>query len=181
MKVWTGFKWVRIDWFCEQRNELLVSTKTGNFLAKRVMRGRSFKGHLIVFNCDCNALGSVKTATRKATTSLRGLELSELFHVYKHDIRISDSLKVQQSKRIQPLLHSVKELKRNTSSCLDDRGSRVRFPAGAGNFSLHHRVKNGSRAHPASYQWVPGALSLGVKRSGREADHSPSSSAQVKE
>jgi hypothetical protein len=34
---------------------------------------------------------------------------------------------------------------------LDDRGSRVRFPAGAGNFSLHHRVQNGSEAHPASY------------------------------
>jgi hypothetical protein len=33
---------------------------------------------------------------------------------------------------------------------LDDRGSRVRFPAGAGNFSLHHRVQNGSGAHPAS-------------------------------
>jgi hypothetical protein len=28
-------------------------------------------------------------------------------------------------------------------------------------------------------QWVPGALSLGVKRPGREADHSPSSSAEV--
>jgi hypothetical protein len=27
---------------------------------------------------------------------------------------------------------------------LDDRGSGVRFPAGAGNFSLHHRVQNGS-------------------------------------
>jgi hypothetical protein len=27
---------------------------------------------------------------------------------------------------------------------LEDRGSRVRFPAGAGNFSLHHRVQNGS-------------------------------------
>jgi hypothetical protein len=26
---------------------------------------------------------------------------------------------------------------------LDDRGSRVRSPAGAGNFSLHHRVQNG--------------------------------------
>jgi hypothetical protein len=25
---------------------------------------------------------------------------------------------------------------------LDVRGSRVRFPAGAGNFSLHHRVQN---------------------------------------
>jgi hypothetical protein len=28
-------------------------------------------------------------------------------------------------------------------------------------------------------QWVPGALSLGVKRPGREADHSPLSSAEV--
>jgi hypothetical protein len=34
---------------------------------------------------------------------------------------------------------------------LDDGGSRVRLPAGAGNFSLHHRVQNGSGAHPASY------------------------------
>jgi hypothetical protein len=33
---------------------------------------------------------------------------------------------------------------------LDDRGSRVRFPAGAGNFSLHHRVQNGSGIHPAT-------------------------------
>jgi hypothetical protein len=34
---------------------------------------------------------------------------------------------------------------------LDGRGSRVRFPAGTGNFSPHHRVQNGSEAHPASY------------------------------
>jgi hypothetical protein len=34
---------------------------------------------------------------------------------------------------------------------LDDRGSRVRFPAEAGNFSLHHRVQNGSGTHSASY------------------------------
>jgi hypothetical protein len=34
---------------------------------------------------------------------------------------------------------------------LDDRGSRVRFLAGAGNFSLHHHVQNNSGAHPASY------------------------------
>jgi hypothetical protein len=30
-------------------------------------------------------------------------------------------------------------------------------------------------------QWVPGALYLGVKRPGREADHSPPSSTEVKE
>jgi len=29
-------------------------------------------------------------------------------------------------------------------------------------------------------QWVTGALSLGVKQPGREADHSPPSSAEVK-
>jgi hypothetical protein len=34
---------------------------------------------------------------------------------------------------------------------LDDWGSRVRFPAEAGDFSLYHRVQNGSGAHPAPY------------------------------
>jgi hypothetical protein len=34
---------------------------------------------------------------------------------------------------------------------LDDGRSRFRFPAGAGNFSLHHRVQNVCGAHPASY------------------------------
>jgi hypothetical protein len=34
---------------------------------------------------------------------------------------------------------------------LDNRGSRVQFLAWARNFSLHHRIQNGSGAHPASY------------------------------
>jgi hypothetical protein len=63
---------------------------------------------------------------------------------------------------------------------LDNRGSRVRFPAGAGNFSLHHHVQNGSGTTQPPIQWVPGGLSLGVKRPGREAGHSPPSSAEVK-
>jgi hypothetical protein len=29
-------------------------------------------------------------------------------------------------------------------------------------------------------QWVPGEISLGIKQPGREADHSPLSSAEVK-
>jgi hypothetical protein len=41
------------------------------------------------------------------------------------------------------------------------------FPAGAGNFSLHHRVQNGSGAHPASYPMgtrgsFPGSKAAGV-------------------
>jgi hypothetical protein len=35
---------------------------------------------------------------------------------------------------------------------LDERGSRVWFPAGAGSFPLHHRVQNRSGDHPASYE-----------------------------
>jgi hypothetical protein len=33
---------------------------------------------------------------------------------------------------------------------LDDRDSRFRYPAWAGNFSLHHRVQNVTGAHPVS-------------------------------
>jgi hypothetical protein len=64
---------------------------------------------------------------------------------------------------------------------LDDRMFGVRIPAGVGIFlfttvsipalgSIHPRI-----------QWVLESLSLGIKRPGREADHSPPSSAEVKE
>jgi hypothetical protein len=49
---------------------------------------------------------------------------------------------------------------------LDDRGSRVRFPAGAENFSLHHRVQNGSGSHPASYPMGAGGSFPGGKAAG---------------
>jgi hypothetical protein len=50
---------------------------------------------------------------------------------------------------------------------LDNRGTRVRLPGGAGNFSLHHRVQNGSGAHPASYPMgtrgsFPGGIAAGA-------------------
>jgi hypothetical protein len=50
------------------------------------------------------------------------------------------------------------------------------MPAGAGNFSLHHRVQIDYGAHPIGI----GGSSLGVKRVGREADHSPPSSSELK-
>jgi hypothetical protein len=51
---------------------------------------------------------------------------------------------------------------------------------GAGNFSF--TAVSGPAMGPTQSptQWVPGDLSLGVKRSGREADHSPASSSEVK-
>jgi hypothetical protein len=49
---------------------------------------------------------------------------------------------------------------------LDDQDSRVRFPAGAGNFSLHYCVQNGSGAHPASYPMGVGGTFPGGKAAG---------------
>jgi hypothetical protein len=45
-------------------------------------------------------------------------------------------------------------------------------------FSISSRPVVGSTQPP--FHWVPGALSLGVKRQGREADHSPPTSAENK-
>jgi hypothetical protein len=64
---------------------------------------------------------------------------------------------------------------------LDDRGSRVQFPAVAGNFSLHYRLQNGCGAHPASYPMGTKGSFHGGKAAGCEADHSPLSNAEVKE
>jgi hypothetical protein len=52
---------------------------------------------------------------------------------------------------------------------------------GTGNFSLHHRVQNGSEAHPASRPVGTRGFFLGVKRPGLEADQSFPSTAEVKE
>jgi hypothetical protein len=49
---------------------------------------------------------------------------------------------------------------------MDDRGSGNRFPTGAGNFSLHHRVQNRSGAHPASYPTGTGGSFPGGKAAG---------------
>jgi hypothetical protein len=52
---------------------------------------------------------------------------------------------------------------------LDDRGSRVRFPAAVGNFSLHRRVQNGSGAHPASYPMGSRCCFPGGKATGESS------------
>jgi hypothetical protein len=53
---------------------------------------------------------------------------------------------------------------------------RVRLPVSAGDFPLLRNVQTTSGAHPVDTE----PLSLGVKRPGREGDHSPPSTAEVK-
>jgi hypothetical protein len=64
---------------------------------------------------------------------------------------------------------------------LDDQVIEVRSPTGAEDFSPSPCVQTGSGAHPASYPMGTGGSFPGGKAwSGRDADHSPPSSAEVK-
>jgi hypothetical protein len=60
------------------------------------------------------------------------------------------------------------------------RGSRVRFPAGTGTFSSLPRPECLWSSPSLLSNGYRGTLSLGVKRPGREADHSHLSSAEAK-
>jgi hypothetical protein len=63
---------------------------------------------------------------------------------------------------------------------VDDRAIEVRSPAGAKDFSSSLCDQTGSGAHPASYTMGTGGPFPGGKaRPGRDADHSPPSSAEV--
>jgi hypothetical protein len=63
---------------------------------------------------------------------------------------------------------------------LDDRAIGVRSPAGSKDFSSNLCIQTGSGAHPASCTMGTGGPYPGGKaRPGRDADHSPPSSAEV--
>jgi hypothetical protein len=118
--------------------------------------------------------------THGCTTAITITSLLVAFHVFPHvvgQLSIADhNFKVRTSLTPCGYLMSRNSLVYiATGYGLDDRMIGVRFSAGAENFSLRHHVQTGSGTHPASYLMGTGAPSLGVKRPGREADHSPSS------
>jgi hypothetical protein len=81
-------------------------------------------------------------------------------------------------------LHKAKTFKSNTSAGialgygLDDRWFESRQGLGIFLLTTASRPALGPTQPPI--QWVPGALSLGVNQPGREVDHLPPSSAEVK-
>jgi hypothetical protein len=60
------------------------------------------------------------------------------------------------------------------------RGSGSSSPSRVKNFHFSISSRPALRSTQPPIKWVPGALSPGVKRQGREADHLPSTSAEVK-
>jgi hypothetical protein len=160
-------------------DQLTEKTKTVN---KTVMLG----AHIWISNLTWSA---------KTIRAFQWKEWRRCFQVtlirlclFIHDLsRTSNVLQLLQIPSGENSIHIYQRKSRHSSvgtalgHGLNDRGSRVRCPAGAGNFSLHHRVQNGSGTHPAPYPMGTMCFSLGVKRPGREADHSRPSNAEVKE
>jgi hypothetical protein len=64
-----------------------------------------------------------------------------------------------------------------TGYALDGRGF---IPVNGKNLSVLHSVQTGSRSTRSLIRWVPGVISQRVKQPQLEADHSSSSSAEIK-
>jgi hypothetical protein len=77
------------------------------------------------------------------------------------------------------ILHFKNILSIATGYGLEDRRVGVQVPVGTRISSMSSRPALGSTQPPI--QWVPGALSPGVNRTGREADHSPPNKCGVQE
>jgi hypothetical protein len=77
------------------------------------------------------------------------------------------------------IIHIITSISRDSSvgiaTGLDDQGRREFESRQGKKFSLFHIVQTGSGVHPTSYKMGTVGSFQGVKRQGREADHSPTS------
>jgi hypothetical protein len=72
------------------------------------------------------------------------------------------------------------EISQSVQRRATDWTTGVRFPTVVRDFSLLDSVQTDFGAHPSSYPMGTGGFFPGVKRPGCEADHSPPSSAEIK-
>jgi hypothetical protein len=98
--------------------------------------------------------------------------------------RRTDEGRFHHHKQTEEFSHKINFVSRNTlcDSCTVNGFSFRNIGAfRADDFkNLVSNARTGSGAHPAPNQWILRVLSPGVKWSGREADHSPPSCAEVK-
>jgi hypothetical protein len=96
--------------------------------------------------------------------------------IWSFYFRVKNSSKGH-TKRVSEFSTSLWDVGIATGYGHDDRGVGVTSPGRVRNFL--HVVQTGSGVHPASCQRGTGGFSPGVKRPGREGDHSPQTSAEV--
>jgi hypothetical protein len=101
-----------------------------------------------------------------------------MFTFYKHELNVPDPLLAYINIRKTELVHDS-SVGIATGWTIGFLGFDSRRGLGIFLFATASRTALGPTQPPI--QWVPGALSLGVKRPGCEADQTPTSNAEVKE
>jgi hypothetical protein len=111
----------------------------------------------------------------------RGMQWGKIVGFCEQDTKFFEFLKVCRSdtQEIQRLLRKMKvNFRGHHSPPVDPTLLLTEFCPQTPNLSAS--VQTGPTAHPASYTMGTGSFS-GVQRSGRDVDHPPQSSAEVKE
>jgi hypothetical protein len=94
-----------------------------------------------------------------------------------HTISLSPSIRCVRSDDFSFI--RIAQLVKRPATSWPAEGVRVRYPAGE-RFSSFHVVQTGSGVHPASFPMGTRALFPALKRPGRENDHSPLTTVEVK-
>jgi len=76
--------------------------------------------------------------------------------------------------------HKIRTIYTTISIATTLRGGRSGVPIQAGAIDCQQNFSSGSEPHPASYSMGTGVVSRRVERPGRDADHSPPSSVEIK-
>jgi hypothetical protein len=125
----------------------------------------------------------IYTSTAHVTKKLRGVIEENVLYLtfYVHHRHHKSRRSCRTSKFASPNSLSVSPVARSVQCLAADWTTGVRSPTEAEDFSSNLCVQTGSGAHPASCTGgTEGSLSGGKARPGRDADHSPPSSAEGK-
>jgi hypothetical protein len=153
------------DWF-----KIVVKLKTNYLVAKINKYIASWK---IIFP-NCENFENQHKWSREAAAS-KNSPLKTLYYIMFRKNKLTSNTINTQWKRSRGSSVSI------VSGCgLDDRAIEVRSKAGAKDFSSSLCIQTGAGVQPASCPMGTGGPFPGGKaRSGRDADHSPPSSAEV--
>jgi hypothetical protein len=147
----------RIEFYCREK---YISPQVSKLLLIQVIFLKSIENITVDFNIHHTVVTEEQLINLKHRPRIKRTQKESYFHFSKP----------------LAIYVSYSSVGKALGCEVDDRGSRIRFQAGAGNFSLRHRFQNGSGAHLTSY-----SMSTRGPFPGGEADHSPPSNAEVKE
>jgi hypothetical protein len=174
----TVFRTPYLNWSCSQVDTFLCQERTPLFQRSRVtVEGLWTK--LPGKDSLVKTISKLFHYTRCSYEVPRIILLQAYLHAYSLPAGVTFEVLPLSSYAISPTMLPLVETFFSNSWTIGFLGFDFRQGLGIFIFTTASKTALGPTQPPM--QWVPGALSLGIKRPGREADHSTPSSAEVKE